>query len=84
MALVLFPAAMVSEAIRHAYPGSGLRPHGKCNAGFRPSLFAESEAARNGGNFGILVRMWANSFWKVCAALDNPHRLRLPCGELLK
>jgi len=21
--------------------------------------------------------MWGNSFWKVCAALDNPHRLRL-------
>lgn len=77
LALVLFPAAMVSEAIRHACPGSGLRPHGKCNASFRPSLFAKSEAARNGENFGILVRMWANSFWKVCAALDNPHRLKL-------
>ena len=48
LALVLFPAAMVSEAIRHACPGSGLRPHGKCNASFRPSLFAKSEAARNG------------------------------------
>ncbi len=32
---------------------------------------------RDGGNFGILLPMWRNSFWKVCAALDNPHRLRL-------
>lgn len=46
LALVLFPAAMVSEAIRHACPGSGLRPHGKCNASFRPSLFAKSEGRK--------------------------------------
>lgn len=55
LALVLFPAAMVSEAIRHACPGSGLRPHGKCNASFRPSLFAKSEAA-------ILMIVWWPGF----------------------